>query len=295
MRGFARHDNGAGLCETPSRMTVIHRPGDGYTARVFGLVGRILDEHRDQPRPALYNLLRILAKWRAEMLRGPALQATGGIVASGPFAGMTFKHGVAEGCFIPKLLGCYESELHPHWLGLRRIRRYRTILDIGAAEGYYAVGLARLFPEAQVVARDTNESSHAMVRDLAAVNGVADRIVVGGLFSHADFAAYADQPTLLLCDIEGGEKELLDPALVPALRRFDIVVEAHEGMDPTIPRLLMERFAATHEIVGVRERLPDIDFPARYQMRDSIDRMVSVWEFRASPTPWLVMRAKDFP
>lgn len=292
---FARHDNGHCLCETPAPMTVAQEPVDGYTAKILAMVTRIFADRSHPPRAMLFYLLRLAAKWRAEMLRVPALRATGGIVASGPFAGMKFERGAAEGCFIPKLLGCYESELHPYWEGLRRQRSYRTIVDIGAAEGYYAVGLARYFPEALVVARDTNAGSHAMVRDIAQSNGVADRVVTGGHFAPADFNDYADQRTLVLCDIEGAEQQLLDPAIAPALRRFDIVVETHDGEAATILDLLVQRFRDSHDIAIVRERMRDIEFPPGYQPRDSIDRLISVWEYRSTPTPWLVMRARDFP
>ena len=268
---------------------------DAFTGAVVAHVRKAFSVVPQKPDLALFQLLRLLAKWRAEILKAPALQATGGAVASGPFAGMKFTVGAAEGCFLPKLLGCYEAELHQHWLALRRERRYRTIIDIGAAEGYYAVGLARMFPEARVLARDTNATSHPMLRALAEMNGVADRVEVGGLFGHADFAPYADQPVLVLCDIEGAEKDLLDPAKAPALERFDIVVEVHEGMDPTLPSLLGGRFDRTHDIIGVRDLPRTVTFPPRYQPRDSIDRLVSMWEFRSSPTPWLVMRAKAFP
>ena len=248
-----------------------------------------------QPAFALFALLRLLAKWRAEALKAPALAATGGIVAAGPFAGMKFEAGAAEGCFLPKLLGSYEAELHSHWAALRRERDYSTIIDIGAAEGYYAVGLAMMFPNARVIARDTNEASHAMLRQLAVANGVDKRVEIGGLFGHADFAPYAGQRALVLCDIEGAEKVLLDPAKAPALERFDIVVEVHEGMDPGLIALLDTRFVRTHHITHVRDLPRTVIFPPRYQPRDFIDRLISMWEFRSSPTPWMVMRAKDFP
>jgi hypothetical protein len=268
---------------------------DAITGAMIAQIRKSFSVAPKEPNLALFHLLRLLAKWRAETLKAPALQATGGAVASGPFVGMKFTVGAAEGCFLPKLLGCYEAELHLHWAALRRERRYRTIIDIGAAEGYYAVGLARMFPEATVVARDTNAASHPLLRALAEMNGVADRIDVGGLFGHADFAPYADQPVLVLCDIEGAEKDLLDPAKAPELTRFDIVVEVHEGMDPTLPSLLSRRFDQTHDIIGVRDLPRTVIFPPRYQPRDSIDRLVSMWEFRSSPTPWLVMRARAFP
>lgn len=44
-------------------------------------------------------------------------------------------------------------------------------------------------------------------REVAVLNGVAERVQVGGLFQGADFAAYAGRKTWLVMDIEGGERE----------------------------------------------------------------------------------------
>jgi len=56
---------------------------------------------------------------------------------------------------IPKLLGCYEAELHPVFAKWQAVP-FRQVVNVGAAEGYYAVGCARLWPEAQVIAFETN-------------------------------------------------------------------------------------------------------------------------------------------
>ena len=73
--------------------------------------------------------------------------ACNGRVASGPFAGM--RHGdIAVGSVLTvKLLGTYEKEL---WPIIDQIiaTAYPLIIDIGAAEGYYAVGLAMRIPAA---------------------------------------------------------------------------------------------------------------------------------------------------
>jgi hypothetical protein len=66
---------------------------------------------------------------------------------------MIYGKDIAEGCAVPKLLGCYEQELHP---ALNRAidTDYGVILNIGCAEGYYPVGLARVLPTAHVIAFD---------------------------------------------------------------------------------------------------------------------------------------------
>ena len=59
----------------------------------------------------------------------------------GPLAGMDFLPQSAEGCHIAKLLGCYEQPLQP-FIEEAIANAYPTILNIGCAEGYYAVGMA---------------------------------------------------------------------------------------------------------------------------------------------------------
>ena len=70
---------------------------------------------------------------------------------SGPFAGMSCISEAICSSLVPKLLGSYESELHQV---LNQILEtdYQNVIDIGCAEGYYAVGLALRLPNARVYA-----------------------------------------------------------------------------------------------------------------------------------------------
>jgi hypothetical protein len=52
----------------------------------------------------------------------------------------------------------------------------------------------------------------------------------------------------MMCDIEGAERELLDPDASPALKGMDIIVESHECLIQGITQLLIDRFKATHHI-----------------------------------------------
>jgi|KBSSwiStaDraftv2_1062776.scaffolds.fasta_scaffold83527_2 precorrin-6B methylase 2 len=241
----------------------------------------------------MYVALRLAAKHRLEAIRRVLIRNVPLKVQMGPFAGMSFLPNVLEGCYIPKLLGCYEMELHPWWMRLRQRRNYRTIIDIGAAEGYYAVGLALMFPEARVLARDINSASKSVIERLARNNGVAERVEIGGRFAHEDFQQEARGQTLVLCDIEGDEKALLDPALAPVLARCDIVVELHDTQISELQTLMYQRFGATHEITIVEEKGRDISLPTMFDKLDSIDRMLATWEYRMNATPWAVMRARQ--
>src|SRR4051812_47368421 len=77
----------------------------------------------------------------ARQLDATVLRAHRDMVASGPFRGMRYTACAAG--VAPKVLGTYERELHDWIVGLSS-RGYECVVNVGCAEGYYAVGLARL-------------------------------------------------------------------------------------------------------------------------------------------------------
>lgn len=249
----------------------------------------------DQPADAvqLNDALRLLSKWRSVLIQNTLLQQQGTLVMEGVLEGLDFLRNSAEGCHIAKLLGCYEQPLQPY-IEAAIHARYEAILNIGCAEGYYAVGLARRMPSTKVLAYDLNPKAQEVCAELARKNGVDDRVSIGALFTPADFAAHADRNVLVLCDIEGAEQELLDPAAAPALQGTDIIVESHECLVSGITSVLLDRFSATHDITLVEDngqrRLSRA--PAWFNNLAHLDQLLAVWEWGSGPTPWLVMKSK---
>ena len=117
-------------------------------------------------------------------------------------AGMDYLDQAAEGALIPRLMGTYESELHPHLLAFVEAG-LDLVIDVGCAEGYYAVGLARLMPEVVVHAHDIDEAARRACTELAARNGVSERVIVGGEFRPDGFEAFAGRRVLVMVDAEG--------------------------------------------------------------------------------------------
>jgi hypothetical protein len=241
----------------------------------------------------LNNALRLLTKWRSVLIQNTLLQQQGTTVMQGPLQGMDFLPQSAEGCHIAKLLGCYEQPLLPY-IEQAIQANYPLILNIGCAEGYYAVGMARRMQATKVLAFDLNPKAQEVCAALAQKNAVAERITIGALFKPEDFARYADQKVLVLCDIEGAEKDLLNPEHSPALKGMDLIIESHECLIPGITKLLIERFTATHEITVVEDngqrQLENV--PTWFNNLAHLDQLLATWEWRSGPTPWLVMKAK---
>ncbi len=238
------------------------------------------------------NVLRLLAKWRSQLLLQAIVKRDGTIVQSGPFAGMDYPFAASEGAGASRLLGCYEASL-AQIIEMIVTRPYRKVIDVGCAEGYYAVGLARRMPQAQIIARDANPAALKICAQLAQANGVANRITLGGLMQHQDFDICADHPTLVVCDIEGAEADLLDPARAMGLRHADILVETHDCIAPGLSRLISDRFGATHNITCIDRALSPDALPAWTHHLSDMDRLLMLWEWRTGPTPWLWMTRKD--
>jgi hypothetical protein len=247
------------------------------------------------PRPddkALYRLLRFASLWRAIVLARTYVAREGAVVYQGLFRGMRYLEQSSQGTVLPRLLGVYEAELHPYLEDFLRVG-LDAIIDVGCAEGYYAVGLARLAPDVVVHAHDIDAKARRACAELAELNGVADRVLIGGEFKPADFEAFAGRRVLVVMDAEGAEVDLLDPALAPALAGMPIVVETHDLFRPGAEAMITSRFAATHEITRVLQRPKAFDMPPWMQGLTDLDQLLVSWECRDQPTPWLVMSPRQ--
>jgi len=239
----------------------------------------------------LEAMLRLLAMWRSHLLANTYVARQGVAVMQGPFAGMNYLRQATEGALIPRLLGCYESELHPHIAAIAD-EGLDCVIDVGCAEGYYAVGLARRYPEIQVYAHDIEERARAACAELAARNAVSDRVIIGGEFRPQDFEAFAGRRVLVMVDAEGAELDVLQPALSPALAGMKLIVETHDVYRPGALATLVERFSPTHDIIRVDQQPKVFDAPPWLKELSHLDQVLAAWEWRIRPTPWLVMRPK---
>lgn len=247
------------------------------------------------------NLLRKLIPERFRpigYLTHLARQRTGGAVRQGPFAGMRYIQDSQGSAYIPKLLGIYERELTPQVEALIT-RAPDLVVDVGAAEGYYAVGLARRLPQSLVVAFEMEPRGQAALLEMALLNGVSASVKVRGKCEPADLAAALGDGSnaVLVCDVEGYEERLLDPAAVPALKRTAILVELHDFIIPNITETLKRCFGDTHRITHIwQEPRSRAEFPWRTMGTALLPKSYLDWavsEWRPVRMAWLWMEPKD--
>lgn len=216
-------------------------------------------------------------------------------ILSGPFQGLRYFDRTVWGPITPKWIGSYEAVLHgvvEEILG----RQYPVILDIGAAEGYYAVGLAWKCPRSRVLAFDIDPIARQRQRELAALNAVGN-LDVRKACDHAILTNEirdAPGPVLIICDIEGAEQNLLDPRKAPPLKSADLLVECHpagaDSMDSVLSGL-KTAFSSSHRITEIPDVVRD---PESYA--STIPKLAKVSpgvlaealkEYRPAPQKWL--------
>jgi hypothetical protein len=251
-------------------------------------------------RNAYYRYLRY--RIRNAKLATPIARRLGFVVQGGPFAGMRYPEEMVradiESPFMPKLLGCYEMECNPF---IEEIcsRPYDQVINIGASEGYYAVGLAMRMRTAKIVAFETSPGSRRLCERLARLNGVADRIELRGFCDRESLAqSLADasgrpQRTVVLCDVEGAERDLLQPDKIGLLAHADLLVELHDFVSPGITDTITARFAATHRLEKVSNCERDLDAYAALNDLPREQRAFFLSEHRTCTQYWMFCTSQD--
>jgi SAM-dependent methyltransferase len=231
---------------------------------------------RDGVRNAYWAARRWEERTPQEIALRRLVDDLGGVVPAGPFAGMQSLTTLDDGCILPKLLGCYEEEIHA-WIELLIDRAPSVVVDVGCASGWYTTGLAYRLPEAQVFGYDletgpvgaghTLGGGHPGALDRAAqltrLNGFEDRVTLRSERLNPGSLGELIEPgrTLVFVDIDGPELELLNPQEDRRLLDADVLVEFHDHFDPNISGTIVKRFDETHDIY----RIPALGrYPAHY-------------------------------
>jgi hypothetical protein len=221
-------------------------------------------------------------------------------VLAGPFQGMLYIDETVWGLVPPKWLGAYEIELADIIEEIIH-RGYSRILNIGCAEGYYAVGLALRDPACEVFAFDIDPICQSQTRRLANLNRVSDRIHVRGECMHDQLNDLIKDRTLILSDIEGYEVVLLDPAKALKLREVDLLIEIHEPPEfvgeTHTEELMIDRFGESHTIERRVSSNRDAWIEEHQALwRDRVSRQEmskAVDECRPGPQTWLWAKRKE--
>ena len=154
-----------------------------------------------------------------------------GIVRYGPFQGLKFTKNSYWGSTdrANMLLGLYEQEVLKSFLNIPR--RYKTFIDLGAADGYYGIGVlvGGLFDKSYCY--EISSYGRKTIEENAKLNNVFDNIRIRGIANkdfYKDFESDEIAQAILFVDIEGGEFDLFDSELFDIFSKSIIYIELHD-------------------------------------------------------------------
>lgn len=256
-----------------------------------------------------FNRLRIIVgAWRQSLGRTIvdrlALIVSGSRIMTGPFSGMKYVTRGHCGAIAPRLIGCYETELSAicqSWIG-QLSKEPATFVDIGAAEGYYAVGFLYSSPKCHTIAYEAEPSARQSLVELAETNHVSDRLETRGLASERELLLLlGTTPSVrfVMIDVEGAECDIITPKVAEQMTSAEIIIEAHETPYPGTLKTLIARFERAHDIRKIDnmsnlQRLSQIAKTGRLRWLPDFILLLFAQERRGSwLTPWLHLTPKD--
>jgi hypothetical protein len=156
-----------------------------------------------------------------------------GKIQHGPLKGFSVERAPkwGTGDVAAKLFGLYEQEVLT--IIESCISRKTVLVNLGAADGYYGVGLVATNNFPQSVCYELTDEGKNSIEKSAQANRVADRVLLLGAASNAFPAdlkqrGLAAKDMLVLCDVEGAEFEIFDENCLKGLEGSEIVIELHE-------------------------------------------------------------------
>lgn len=236
------------------------------------------------------------------------------VIQQGPFKGLRYppneEHWVS--CRFEKIIGCYEMEMNPWIEQIAASKKYTSVINAGAADGTFIVGLGMLFPTARLYAFEPSTERSPTVEALARLNGVSDRLTMGKWCDPEALRGIdPGEAPLVFCDVDGYEEVLMDKKVVPWLERADILLEVHEFPGTALPeaersafearhaflrrgigQLIRDRFSDTHRIEECKvSGVPYEDFPILDNL--SMPEILAMTESdRACLHPWFFLESR---
>ena len=180
--------------------------------------------------------------WRRETIRErqermslEVFDILDGNVKYGPFKGLRLDRNTWWGKLDlgSQCLGLYEKEIL-NLIESTPAGHYSTFIDIGAADGYYAIGMLVSAKINKTICFELTEKGRAVIAENWKNNHSPGELTILGAANAESFATLkADDLSnaFVLVDVEGAEFDLLTDDVLHQLKACTIVIEIHHWID----------------------------------------------------------------
>jgi hypothetical protein len=218
------------------------------------------------------------------------------VVLTGIFKDMKYPDFISVGSTLfSKLLGSYEKELESLFLNIKDVQ-YTEILDVGCAEGYYAIGLALKYPHAKIYGYDIDSTALHYADKMANINNVQDRVVLKKECTSEELRNFQfTGKSLIISDCEGYERFLFTCENVCNLSNADVLIEVHDSVEEDVYTYLLSIFCNTHKYLEFKS-VSDLEKirTYKYSELDKLSRDLKYLIFKEgrSQQSWLFFTPK---
>lgn len=178
-------------------------------------------------------------------------------------------YGLFEGIEIPslqdlqaaigqKFLGVYEFEILDHIKHLLKNYSYDFIIDIGAAEGLYAVAFSKHVAakgdETRIFAFEQSYFTRERLRQTVKRNKATNVHILDEFNQHSIKDIDPEKKGLILSDCEGYEDRIFSKANASRFKNCNLVIETHDNVVPGVTERLLELLSDTHSVQRVEQQ-----------------------------------------
>ncbi len=220
-------------------------------------------------------------------------------IAYGPFKGMQLNQcrNWSRYDLITQILGTYETHVLQKLIAFSKGKN-NVFIDLGSADGYFAVGMVFSGIFGHVYAFEKDVEMQRIIKNNAQLNGCEAKMTILGEADEASLKSIISQckePITILIDIEGDEYDLLNPNMLSLLSDCSIICELHPWMKEdgkALQKALLSKASAFFDIELIyRESYNPNDFEELSCFNEE-ERLVALSEGRGPNMHWLVLTPK---
>lgn len=243
---------------------------------------------------------KAIAKQRRKSLSNEIFSRHNGEVQLGAYKGLKLQgdSNVSRGPLGLKIFGLYETQVVNE---ITASAPFTDLINLGAADGYMSLGpLFAGLCDRSICFEMTEEGRNA-VQANAEMNGVAENVVIRGIADETLGAQLNEigadlSKSVILCDIEGAEFDVLTEELLAALKNARIIVELHDRVMPgglALREALIARIPEGNHARILKAEANTFNGIEELERMHDIDRSLVLSDGRKIIGEWLVIEPAE--